>query len=382
MTAFFRPSEINIDAFETLCAQSACLEEYPDADRVAQNVLIYEGSHIREVLKDEAREEAFRTELHRALQTGPGVFVIRSMYPDVGVIDRSTELFKEIILEEKALGYGQGDHFGSNERIWNALQKVCLRDPELFVAYYGNPILACVSLAWLGPFYQVTAQVNNVKPGGPAQAPHRDYHLGFQSSADIARFPGCIQEASQYLTLQGAVAHTDMELESGPTYLLPFSQQYAQGYMAYSRPEFVSFFNDHHVQLPLNRGDAVFFNPALFHSAGTNRSKHDRIANLLQISSAFGRPMEALNRDAMMGAVYPLLRKGQENGTLSDRLLRDIIAVVADGYAFPTNLDTDPPLDGHAPGTAQQLLHRAVTETWSQKEVQRAIGMYTIRRKG
>ena len=39
------------------------------------------------------------------------------------------------------------------------------------------------------------------------------------------------------------------------------------------------------VQLALGIGDAVFFNPALFHAAGTNRTTDvDRMANLLQVS--------------------------------------------------------------------------------------------------
>jgi ectoine hydroxylase-related dioxygenase (phytanoyl-CoA dioxygenase family) len=39
------------------------------------------------------------------------------------------------------------------------------------------------------------------------------------------------------------------------------------------------------VQLPLRKGDAVFFNPAVMHAAGTNRSKNiRRLANLLQTS--------------------------------------------------------------------------------------------------
>ena len=41
-------------------------------------------------------------------------------------------------------------------------------------------------------------------------------------------------------------------------------------------------FQSHHVQLPLAKGDAAFFNPALFHAAGSNRTSDvRRIANLL-----------------------------------------------------------------------------------------------------
>ena len=53
------------------------------------------------------------------------------------------------------------------------------------------------------------------------------------------------------LTLQGAVAHSDMPLESGPTLYLPHSQKYQPGYLAANRPGFADYFVAHHVQLPL-----------------------------------------------------------------------------------------------------------------------------------
>ena len=88
------------------------------------------------------------------------------------------------------------------------------------------------------------------------------------------------------LTLQGAVAHCDMPVESGPTLYLPHSHKYELGYLAWRRPEFGEHFVANHVQLPLAKGDAVFFNPALFHAAGSNHSADiKRMANLLQISS-------------------------------------------------------------------------------------------------
>ena len=40
------------------------------------------------------------------------------------------------------------------------------------------------------------------------------------------------------LTLQGAVAHCDMPVETGPTLYLPHSQKYAHGYLAYWLDEF------------------------------------------------------------------------------------------------------------------------------------------------
>jgi len=47
----------------------------------------------------------------------------------------------------------------------------------------------------------------------------------------------------------------------------------------------------------LSKGDGIFFNPALLHAAGHNRSADiRRMANLLQVSSAIGRCMETVDR--------------------------------------------------------------------------------------
>ena len=55
-------------------------------------------------------------------------------------------------------------------------------------------------------------------------------------------FPEHVQQLSPVLTLQGAVAHSDMPLESGPTMYLPHSQKYVPGYIAMNRPDFQEYF--------------------------------------------------------------------------------------------------------------------------------------------
>lgn len=163
------------------------------------------------------------------------------------------------------------------------------------------------------------------------------------------------------LTLQGAVAHVDMPVESGPTRYLPHSQKYAHGYVAYRRPEFQEYFRAHHIQLPLAKGDAVFFNPALFHAAGSNHSPDiKRMANLLQISSAFGRAMETVDRSRVVAAIYPALLAAREG--LGPQGVANVIAASAEGYSFPTNLDRDQPIGGLAPPTQAELVADAVTE--------------------
>jgi ectoine hydroxylase-related dioxygenase (phytanoyl-CoA dioxygenase family) len=146
---------------------------------------------------------------------------------------------------------------------------------------------------------------------------------------------------------------------------LPHSQKYAPGYLAWRLPEFRAYFEARYVQLPLAKGDAVFFNPALFHAAGTNRSADiRRMANLLQVSSAFGRAMETVDRQAVANAVYPVLLRRKAEGA-DQAWLDNVVAASAEGYPFPTNLDSDPPLDGLAPLSQADLMRRALREGWT-----------------
>ena len=366
-THFFDVTDINLLEFSELCAQTTSLSDYSFAVDVQQNVVIYDGKYLRSLLGSSQNHE-LKTEIHHCLKEGPGILVIRQAFPNLQVLDRATEVFLQIIVEEKSAVKHRGDHFaksGENERIWNALQKFCEWDPEGFVSYYENAILSFVSEAWLGPYFQMTSQINIVKPGGQAQKPHRDYHLGFQNETIVAQFPLAMQIASQFLTLQGAVAHTEMSVASGSTLLLPFSQQYPLGYLAWKNSEFRQYFQQHAVQFSLQKGDALFFSPAVFHAAGTNLESKNRIANLLQISSAFGKAMETVDRTKMTKLIYPiLLAKKQDHSFQSDKL-QVVGACLAEGYSFPTNLDFDPPLAGTAPETMQGLLQRALCQNWS-----------------
>ncbi|WP_110950266.1 phytanoyl-CoA dioxygenase family protein [Pseudomonas bohemica] len=381
MSLFASAADIDVQAFAALCERQVNAADYPHAQEVISRVVIYHADTLRNAMWHERR--ALMSELHGLFRDGPGVLVVRDAYPDTAVIDRHSDVFRQIIAEEAA-SVVRADHFakaGANQRIWNSLQKAAEHSPDSFIEYYANPLLGLLAEAWLGPYFQATAQVNVVTPGGQAQQPHRDYHLGFQSDEVAARFPLSLHWLSQNLTLQGAVAHTDMPLESGPTLLLPFSQLYEPGYLAWRDQRFIDYFASHAIQLPLSKGDLLFFNPALFHAAGTNRTADQyRMANLLQISSAFGKPMETVNRERMMLALYPLLLKRVEQGELDDEELQAVVAMSADGYSFPTNLDTDPPLHGMAPQTGQQLLEQALHERWAMDRFAEAVAAMRSKR--
>lgn len=364
------------EAFHRCCQQETRLEDYPLASSIASRIPVYSGAETLEHAESPTGRRALLEEWHRCLLEGPGVLVLQGMYADSGVVDAASHCFETIIEEERAQA-GEGDHFapaGSNDRLWNAFQKHGERDPGGFLDYYANPLLALASEAWLGPGYQLTAQVNVVKPGGKPQSPHRDYHLGFQSSEVVARYPLAMQHASQLLTLQGAVAHSDMPIETGPTQLLPYSQRYREGYLAYHDPAFQRYFRDHFVQLPLAKGDGVFFSPALFHAAGENRTDdRRRMANLLQISSAFGRAMETVDTRRLVEACYETLAERVASFGLADPRARACIAALAEAYPFPTNLDRTPPLNGMAPESQHQLLERALREAWPFDRLRQAL---------
>lgn len=374
---WYTEADCDLDDFAARIARTTNLADYPHAGAVEKNVLIYDSARVGEACRTPDGRKAVLAEICDVFMTGPGVAVFKHAYTDLSVIDRATRVFSDIIDEQHRSKTGGGDHFakpGANDRIWNSLEKHCMADPEGFALYYANAIVALASEAWLGPHYQMTAQVNRVNPGGAAQRSHRDYHLGFQSPSEIERFPSHVHHLSPVLTLQGAVAHCDMPLESGPTLFLPFSQQYALGFLVSGRQEFQNYFTEHHVQLPLEKGDVVFFNPALIHAAGTNRSKDIlRTANLLQVSSAFGRAMESIDRRKMSAKLYPTLKAMLADGRIDPASADNAIASTAEGYSFPTNLDRDPPLGGLAPKTQAALFKEALAGGWSAEAFDRAL---------
>jgi ectoine hydroxylase-related dioxygenase (phytanoyl-CoA dioxygenase family) len=380
---WLRADDCDLDDFIAIVEQPTPLAEYPHATTVDRGVLVYDSATLGTAARQATERRTVEAELARALLRGPGVFVIKAAFPDTAVVDRVTEAFRGIITDQRASGAVAGDHFakpGANDRIWNALEKLALLDPEAFAAYYANDIIHLASHAWLGPGYQITSQVNQVNPGGAAQVAHTDYHLGFMTNDLAEQYPAHVHALSPALTLQGAVAHCDMPVESGPTMYLPSSQKYPLGYLAWRLPEFREYFDTNYVQLALAKGDAVFFNPSLFHAAGHNRTTDvKRLGNLLQVSSAFGRSIETVDRETMVNAVYPTLLSLKVGGT-DERLLKNIIAATAEGYAFPTNLDLDQPIAGLTPESQAGLVWRALRENWPSSQVMTELAAYQQRR--
>lgn len=372
MTGYFTEADCNLDDFKALLSEELKPSDLSFTDRVEKNIPIYDASDLKPLLDNADTRQALLAEWANVFGNSSGVVVVKGAMTDMNALDRATRHFEDIIEEERAENSG-GDHFGergANDRVWNSLQKLCLRDPETFARYFASPSIAAMCEAWLGPWYQMTTQVNLVRPGGKAQTCHRDYHLGFMTQKQAQSFPAHSHLLSTTLTLQGAVAHCDMPLESGPTKLLPNSQRFGAGYVATLLPEFRQCFEDNHVQLPLEKGDALFFNPATFHAAGDNSSTDiQRMVNLMQIGSPMGRTLERIDRTAMVSALFPAMKRLKLSGAEKAAA----IASAAEGYPFPTNLDTDPPIGGLASESQAELLSRALIEEMSDADFDAAL---------
>jgi ectoine hydroxylase-related dioxygenase (phytanoyl-CoA dioxygenase family) len=182
-----------VSSFFPISSDATFSTDYPLSDGNLSNIVIYSGDTLREMLGDRSlasTDDKFNelaSEFTRVLDKGPGVLVIKDCFNDHTLLDGVTAAFDDIIKTESE-GKVAGDHFsgaGNNSRIWNAQEKLAVAAPDLYVPYYNNKLLAAVSLAWLGPHYQMTSQVNSSHPGSAAQDPHCDYHLGFRSDEQV-----------------------------------------------------------------------------------------------------------------------------------------------------------------------------------------------------
>ena len=383
-----KPEEICIASLHEICSERLSLKDLQFADVLEQQVPLYSSERLLQLVDQDQTGLALseiQAEWKWVWEQGSGILVLKQAFSDKDLLDQVTSLFNSIAEDEATSGNAAADHFakaGSNQRIWNAIEKMAVKAPELFIQYYKNRLLCFAAEAWLGRGYQITSQTNCVNPGSEAQVAHRDYHLGFMSVDQADQYPEQIHRLSPLLTLQCAVAHVDMPLESGPTLYLPHSQKYSHGYLLAEHQEFHAYFAEHRVQLPLEKGDLVLFNPALLHAAGANVSSDiRRMANLLQISSAFGRTMESVDRGRIVKAIYPATLSANRNAPFSDQELYALIAASAEGYSFPTNLDRDPPIGGLAPPSQQDIFRRAIREEWSTAELAEALDEHNWRRK-
>ena len=137
----------------------------PLSKSIVKNIPIYEGKEINERSLEEGYKIALLREWSNVFKEGSGIVVIKKGIANSKVISKATSIFTKLIETEKEKFNSEGDHFakpGANDRVWNALEKHCIYDPDNFCQYYSSPSIRLASEAWLGPCYQVTAQINRV----------------------------------------------------------------------------------------------------------------------------------------------------------------------------------------------------------------------------
>ena len=99
--------------FRALAEKTTALSDYPTAESVEKNVLIYDSRKVSEVIADPDGRRAVLAEICEAFGEGPGVVVFKRAYEDTSIIDRASQIFDEIIEEQHRTSTGGGDHFAA-----------------------------------------------------------------------------------------------------------------------------------------------------------------------------------------------------------------------------------------------------------------------------
>ena len=90
-----------------------------------------------------------------------------------------------------------------------------------------------------------------------------------------------------------------------------------------------------------------------------------------------GVPIEGVDRAVLARALYPVLA----GGGFSQLERAAVIAASAQGYAFPTNLDTDLPVGGLSPETQAAMMTRMLDAGASADAFAEALAAQTARRQ-
>jgi hypothetical protein len=110
-------SEPSLSAFKDLCSRTVTRGDYLLSLDASSNVPIYDLSQLDS--GDEGLLVHLQAEWHRILLSGPGVLVLKSMFPDKTLLEKVNSVYQGIIESEKQESQ-KGDHFAgglTNDRI-------------------------------------------------------------------------------------------------------------------------------------------------------------------------------------------------------------------------------------------------------------------------
>ena len=144
---WLRAADARLDDLRAVLDQPTDPAACPSAARLLHDVPVYDCAALRSRLRDDAGlRQSLMSEWAGVWEDGPGILVLQDALAPA-VVDDVTACFMQIIERERD-GGSRGDHFakaGANDRVWNALEKLCLLDPAAFARYYANDMLALAS---------------------------------------------------------------------------------------------------------------------------------------------------------------------------------------------------------------------------------------------
>ena len=106
-SGYLRTEDCHLDDLLAIIGAGTDLAQYPHATEVAHGVLLYDADAVRDAMTDDEARRAVHAEVARALADGPGIAVFRGAF-EHEVVDRATEVFEQVIAQEKAAGRAAG----------------------------------------------------------------------------------------------------------------------------------------------------------------------------------------------------------------------------------------------------------------------------------
>ena len=235
--------------------------------------------------------------MNEILVNGPGIILIKELV-DKQYIDKTNRLI-ENMTNTKIYEY-----FDNKMCIENFYEKFCKKNPSLFINYFKKPMFNHVIQSYLGPKYEVNSKLTIVPSETPEEEFGCSYHMGVMNKDELLKYPKNIHTSCQNLTLQMYISHSYMSKEMRSIKLIPYSQTYSDGYLKIQEnQDLVDLCHDNYVEFDLEKGDCIVYNSALYRSISENKRGPTRISNMLEINSAFSKPMETVDKDIIADKV-------------------------------------------------------------------------------
>ena len=295
-----------------------------------------------------------------------------------------TAAFDAIIADERRAGGPAGDHFakaGANDRVWNALEKLAVRDPETFVDYYANDVLALVSqrLARPGLPGHLAGQRRPTRRAGAGPAPRLPPRLPVERPA-VEQYPTHVHLLSPVLTLQGAVAHSrhaGRERPDDVPAVLPPVRARLPRLAAARVPRVLRASTTCSCRCaratPCSSTRRCSTAPGP--TSPPTSSAWPTCCRSRRPSAGRWRPSTATGS---CRAVYPVLLRRAAGAP--DAALAHAVAAAAEGYPFPTNLDLDQPVDGLTPPSQAEIVARRSSSAAPRQRAGEPLDAYAGRR--